>query len=163
MSPRPDRSRVMLMSIRPTYAEQIMAGTKTVELRRQRPNFAVGGLVVLYASRPVQALVGAFQLGGLETDNPAELWPRIAHNADVAWDSYRDYFRGATSAVGLHVGAKWIVKDTLSLREIRTEWPEFRPPQSYRYANAVPNPGTAELALSINGNRPVCLSLVKFR
>jgi predicted transcriptional regulator len=163
MSRESGHSRIMLMSIRPSYAEQIIAGTKTVELRRQLPRFSVGGLVVLYASKPVHALVGAFQLRGLETDNPMALWPRVAPNAGVAQDSYRDYFNGATSAVALHVGARWIAKDTLSLREIRTEWPEFRPPQSYRYADAVRKPGAAELALSINGHRPVCLSLMKFR
>ncbi|MCB2261978.1 MAG: ASCH domain-containing protein [Candidatus Thiosymbion ectosymbiont of Robbea hypermnestra] len=152
----------MLISIRPSYAEQIMAGTKTVELRRRPPRFSVGGLVVLYASRPVQALVGAFQLRELETDSPSALWPRVAHNAGVAWDSYREYFKGATSAVGLHVGARWIAKDTLSLREIRAEWPGFHPPQSYRYVNLVPKDGVSGLTLSINGHQAVRLSLVGF-
>ena len=163
MSPGPDHRRIMLMSIRPSFAEQIMAGTKTVELRRRTPRFAVGGLVVIYASRPVQAFVGAFQLRGLETDNPLALWPRVAPKAGMTWDSYRKYFKGAISAVGLHVGARWIAKETLSLREIRAEWPGFRPPQSYRYVDAVPGLGAAGLALSIDGYRPVRLSLVGFR
>jgi len=119
--------------------------------------------VVLYASRPIHALVGAFQLRGLETDNPVELWPQVARKAGVTWDSYREYFKGATSAVGLQVGARWFAKDALTLREIRAEWPEFRPPQSYRYVDAVQEAGPFALALGINGHRPVRLSLVELR
>lgn len=107
--------------------------------------------------------MGAFQLRGLETDNPVELWPQVARKAGVTWDSYREYFKGATSAVGLQVGARWFAKDALTLREIRAEWPEFRPPQSYRYVDAVQEAGPFALALGINGHRPVRLSLVELR
>lgn len=56
---------VLLISIRPVYANKIFDGSKTVELRRVRPRLETGSVVLVYVSNPVQALMGMFQVSTL--------------------------------------------------------------------------------------------------
>lgn len=155
--------RGMLMSIRPSFAERIMDGSKTVELRRQMPRFPIGGLVVLYASTPVNAVIGVFRLQAMDVGKPKELWSRVGTKTCVDWPCYREYFKGAERAVGLHVGDRWVARYPLQLSAIRAEWRGFRPPQSFRYIEAVPRTGLAGLALAIDGYHPLHLSPLERR
>ena len=57
--------RSLLISIRPTFVEQILTGTKTVELRRKKPQLRPGAAVYIYATAPVKAVVARAQLAGI--------------------------------------------------------------------------------------------------
>ena len=46
------------LSLKPRFAEAILAGTKTVELRRTTPKIEVPTRALLYTSTPVRALLG---------------------------------------------------------------------------------------------------------
>lgn len=46
------------MSVKPQYAELLLSGVRTFELRRVRPKIAAGGLVLIYASSPATQMVG---------------------------------------------------------------------------------------------------------
>lgn len=51
--------RDVVLSIKPVYSEKILAGRKTVELRRRFPDSAPSGtLAYIYSSSPVKAMVG---------------------------------------------------------------------------------------------------------
>ncbi len=50
--------RSLLVSVKPVYARLILAGSKTVELRRVRPNAVPGCQVLIYASSPTMEMVG---------------------------------------------------------------------------------------------------------
>jgi predicted transcriptional regulator len=52
----------VLLSIKPRFAEEILAGTKRFELRAF-PGIPPGARIVLYASSPVKAIVGEFTAG----------------------------------------------------------------------------------------------------
>jgi predicted transcriptional regulator len=54
----------IIISIRPEHARNIMAGRKTVELRRRFPASVLHGTTMLiYSSTPERALVGAVRIG----------------------------------------------------------------------------------------------------
>ena len=55
----PADRRVLLLLIHSRFAERILAGSKTVELRRVRPGIEPGDRVLLYASSPVRGLTGS--------------------------------------------------------------------------------------------------------
>jgi predicted transcriptional regulator len=124
-------ARVLVMSIKPRYAERIFAGSKAVELRRTRPHVAVGDLVLVYASSPVKALIGAFTIGGVVSDDVSGLWERYSSTLGVSQEEYDDYFAGAEVAHGLLVADRVnftaVPLDTLRRRA------SFRPPQSYMF------------------------------
>src|SRR5690348_16037028 len=66
--------RALFISVKPRYANAILEGTKTVELRRTRPNLPDGSLVILYSSTPTRAVVGWAQLTAVRVGTPLEIW-----------------------------------------------------------------------------------------
>ena len=59
-SPRQD-GKVVLLSIKPKYADLILTGSKQVEFRRSWAAQDVG-LIVLYSSSPIQKIVGIVEV-----------------------------------------------------------------------------------------------------
>jgi predicted transcriptional regulator len=127
---------VLLLSVRPTFVRRILEGTKTVELRRVRPNVAAGQQVLIYSSSPTMALLASAVVERLETASPASLWNHVAHAAGVSRSEYDSYFRDAERAVGLWLTDVSAFKRAIPLNELRKRWPSFRPPQSYCFVRA---------------------------
>ena len=53
-----DADRMVVLSLKPRFAEAILSGVKTVELRRTVPKIVVPTRALLYATTPVRALLG---------------------------------------------------------------------------------------------------------
>lgn len=86
----------VLLSIKPEFAEKILTGEKQYEFRKTRFSKAnYGDKVFLYASSPVQHLVGEFTIGQVIEKSPQELWTRFQDESGIE-DSQRffDYFDG---------------------------------------------------------------------
>ncbi|MER3423821.1 MAG: hypothetical protein C4293_11915 [Nitrospiraceae bacterium] len=126
---------VLLISARERHAARIFAGEKRVELRRVRPRVVEGDLVVVYAPKPISALVGAFQVGGVVEACPSRLWELIGKESGVSLAEFKTYYRGAAHAFGILVEKTWRLEKHLSLPVIRKVWCEFYPPQGYKYLN----------------------------
>ncbi|MDE0040937.1 MAG: ASCH domain-containing protein, partial [Candidatus Poribacteria bacterium] len=63
-----------LISIRPNFAEAILAGKKTVEIRRRIPALQVGTRLWIYATRPLGAIIGTAIVAKIIEGTPTELW-----------------------------------------------------------------------------------------
>lgn len=126
--------RALLLSLRPRYAEAILAGRKTVELRRRRIAATPGTRVVLYATRPTGAVVGLARLRESITCLPDEAWENHAPHLGVARSEFDAYLDG-TGSVCLLVLDEVARVDPMSLDTLRAVAP-FCPPQSYRYISA---------------------------
>lgn len=127
--------RIVLLSVRPTFADKILNGTKRVELRRVKPSLKPGDIVLLYVSSPVKELRGIFQVEQILTKQPAELWNEVQRDAGVTREQYNTYFCGARVASGiyLHLVTKTV---PIKLKELRQRWVNFHPPQGYRYVDS---------------------------
>ncbi|NTW39444.1 MAG: hypothetical protein HGA44_06075 [Cellulomonadaceae bacterium] len=90
------------MSIRPPFAEAILAGTKLVEFRKRRlaPDVTT---VLIYSTMPVGRVVGTFEVAGYDVGSPTSVWERHKTHAGISRAGYRDYYRGTASAVGILV------------------------------------------------------------
>lgn len=126
--------RGLVLSIKPKYVNKILAGTKTVELRRTAPDLEPGASVLLYSSSPVKAAVGYATLQRVDTLSPNGLWAEVAANAGVTRAEYRDYFRGADRAHGLQLLNVVKASTVVPLERMRLLGVE--PPQSWRYIGA---------------------------
>src|SRR5688572_22096203 len=91
------------MSIRPRFAEAILAGAKTVELRRQRPRFEPGTIVIVYASAPCQRVVARFESGEVISAAPGALWKLVSGQAGVTRAEFDAYFAGCDIAHAIPV------------------------------------------------------------
>lgn len=123
--------RVLLLSLRPRFADAILAGTKTVELRRRAINAQSGTRVILYSTAPTMAIVGTAYLRRVDVANPEDAWKRYSTTLGLAKDEFDAYLDGSKRAYLLHLIRVCQLDKPLHLHELRSSG--FRPPQSFRY------------------------------
>ncbi|MEH2144540.1 ASCH domain-containing protein [Nostoc sp.] len=126
-------SRVLLLSVRPKYAEKIFEGLKEVELRRIRPRIQEGDLVIVYASSPKKALIGAFEVHKVVQKPLEDLWDEVSEKAAISYSEFCLYYRGLSVGCGIFFEKTYNFPRPVQLEILRQEWNNFRPPQSYRY------------------------------
>lgn len=122
----------MLLSVHPRFATAILAGTKTVEVRRQRVAAPSGIPVLLYATAPTMAIVGMARIASVQVASPCEVWLASRESAGISRREYDAYMSGATQASGLTLEAPVTFEAPVLLAALRASG-SFHPPQSYRY------------------------------
>jgi predicted transcriptional regulator len=125
--------QVILMSIKPKYAEQIMQGSKTVELRRVAPNLNKSAVILIYESTPVKAITGYAFITGITKLSPSEAWTRYAGKAQISKHDFDEYYQGTDQAFVIHLKEAVRLLEPISLADLRNERILSNPPQSYRY------------------------------
>ena len=148
----------LFLSLRPLYADLILSGRKSVEVRRVIPREASEeSLVLIYAASPEKALVGFCFLDRITSGRPDAMWRKCGQGTGLSKKDYFSYLDGATQAVALHVSRPVPFSRRIELFQIRRVWDEFRPPQSFSYvpvkaletlARSVPRLGRQETASS---------------
>ena len=117
------------MSIQPQFAAAILDGSKRVEFRK-RPLAADIGTVVIYATKPVCAVLGEFGVVGQVVGTPEELWVRFARVAGIDREGFFNYYDGSARAVGIVIGRSTATSQPRPLGDVD---PGARPPQSFKY------------------------------
>ena len=115
-------SAVALMSIHPEYAEALLSGSKKVEFRRLAPKEEVG-YVVVYATKPVGAILGVLQIDSVERDSPERLWARYRDVGGISFDGFFQYFDGCAQGSALVVKQAWRCKAPMDLHGVGLAWP----------------------------------------
>lgn len=122
--------RAVLLSIKPKYAELILAGSKRVELRRSWPSSDIG-IMVLYSSAPVQRLVGVAFVDRIEERDLQSLWELAdASGGGVTYDELKCYVNGKRTAFGVMIGRAKTAESQVDPKDL---FPNFTPPQSFLY------------------------------
>jgi len=117
------------LSVRPHFAEKILSGEKKFEFRRtifRRPNVTVA---LLYASAPIQKVVGEFTISEILHDDLASLWRKTGKHSGISQDLFYRYFQDREHGYALKV---------YCVKRYRTPFcPRERfglcPPQSFAY------------------------------
>jgi predicted transcriptional regulator len=117
-----------IISIHPNYADAILVGAKTIELRRRIPELASGTRLWIYATRPTGAVVGCVTIQGVARAHPTTIWKKHRDGTGVDHASFKAYFNGAHQTVAILLAAARRVGPITvdQLREIRDS---FHPPQ----------------------------------
>ncbi|MYC57424.1 MAG: ASCH domain-containing protein [Acidimicrobiia bacterium] len=89
-----DQDRMLVLSLKPRFAEAILAGVKTVELRRTAPKIDVPTRALLYATTPVRALLGTCVVTSVQTASLAVLWREHGLRSALAYREFQRYFKG---------------------------------------------------------------------
>jgi predicted transcriptional regulator len=124
--------RALLLSVRPRYAHAILNGTKTAEIRRQCPAVHPGTLVIIYATKPVGAIVGTARVADTNCGNLADMWEQHHTSTGITRAEYDAYLSGIETAHLLLLQRVQRLEPLLTLEQIRSAT-TFQPPQSYRY------------------------------
>lgn len=121
--------RKILLSIKPRYVEQILAGRKQVEYRKRIPQEDGVRQVLIYASHPLKKVVAEFTVGEYIIDTLELLWEQTHEIGGIAKEEFDNYFEGKT------VGYAYRIENLQRFEEAR-ELCEFgmeRGPQDYCY------------------------------
>jgi predicted transcriptional regulator len=123
----PDATDVII-SIHPAHAEAILAGIKTIELRRRVPNLPSGTKLWIYATRPTAAIVGVATIADVARAHPKTIWKRHRNGAAVDHNSFKEYFNGSHQAVAIVLAAVTKV-GPVTIDQLRVIRGHFHPPQ----------------------------------
>lgn len=122
----------LVMSVHPEYAERILAGTKTVEIRRKFSTARVPATCVLYATSPIQKVVGQVDIVRATRLDPQQAWIRFGQRADCTQREMDTYASGTDQVCALELKNPVRFPNAIALSTIRT-WINraIKPPQSH--------------------------------
>lgn len=119
----------VLLSIKPEFAFKIFEGKKKFEFRKvifKNPNVKT---VVVYASSPVQRVIGEFEIDNILSSDPTEIWRLTKKHSGISEEFFNEYFADKEIAHAIKIKNTIKYKQPLHLKE------NFNvvPPQSYLY------------------------------
>ncbi|QEG43205.1 ASCH domain-containing protein [Roseimaritima ulvae] len=128
---------MLLLSIRPDFAEQILDGSKQVEFRRRHPRrIELGSRMLIYASSPTRALIGTAEVFDVVEASPAEVWHEFNDVGGIEQEVYNAYYEASDRAVALRLRKPIRFDTAISLADLRCKLPGFHPPQQFAYLSA---------------------------
>lgn len=119
----------VLLSIKPEFAFKIFEGKKKFEFRKvifKNPNVKT---VVVYASSPVQRVIGEFEIDDILTSDPKDIWRQTNEYSGISEDFFYEYFSDRKIAHAIKIKNTKKYKLPLHLQESYN----VVPPQSYVY------------------------------
>lgn len=128
-------SKYLFLSIKPEFANKIIAKEKTIELRKVRPHVNAGDYVIIYASSPIKCVIGFGQIKRMIELSPQEMWTNYSSNLGIDKVRYDNYYQYKDKAIGIEFESIKKVQPVITLDKIREVDQTFCPPQSYRYVS----------------------------
>ena len=122
----------VLLSIKPEFAEKILGREKQYEFRKTRfRDPSCIETIYLYASSPVQEIVGSFTPNGMIEGPPSKLWRDYGTDSGINQRSrFMDYFANAETGYAIEVAD---VRRFTQPIDPQQYVDDFHPPVSFQY------------------------------
>lgn len=119
----------VLLSIKPEYADKIFNGTKLYEFRKSIFKNRNIKTVVVYASSPVQKVIGEFEIEEIIYEPIELLWKKAKTHGGVKKDFFFEYFAEKDSGFAIKI------KNTILYEQGKNLKQEYNlsPPQNFVY------------------------------
>jgi predicted transcriptional regulator/predicted N-acetyltransferase YhbS len=124
--------QTLLMSLRPEFAESILQGRKTVELRRKFSKKYEGSTIVFYITRPVQRFMFTAKITKVDHGQKTHLWEMYHKECGVSQKVFDKYFTGTSHGYAIHLSDIKLTPNQLLLKYAKEVCPQLRPPQSFQ-------------------------------
>lgn len=125
-------SRILLLSVRPRFAQGLLAGTKTAEIRRRFPDVPEGMTVIIYSTSPEKAVLGTMRARRVVRSNADEIWRDYSGVIGIERAELTDYLDGANECSVLELDTPNLWSRPVALDDLRRVL-QVEPPQSFRY------------------------------
>jgi predicted transcriptional regulator len=126
--PQPEN---ILISLSERHAENILAGTKRVELRRRSMNIDPGATAWMYVKLPVGSIIGQVTVGAIHAGSPSSLWRRFGPVSGLSRTEFFEYFSGVARGIALVLSDSKRLTRRVSLQTLRAIDGQFHPPQFF--------------------------------
>ena len=121
---------IVLLSIKPEFANRIFEGTKKYEYRKVIFRERGVNRILLYASSPVKRIVGELEVSKVLADTPSALWHATWRHSGVDETFFFEYFSGRDKGYAIKIRQATPYKNPINpYKKIRG----FRAPQSFAY------------------------------
>ncbi len=136
----------VLLSIKPEYAEKIFNGKKRFEYRKCIFKDTSIKTIIVYASSPVQKVIGEFEVTSIMQGDKEILWQRTKEFAGISKIFFDEYFAGKdkANAIGIKNATKYDMPKCL-----KEDFGIHFVPQSFIYISEIYNKTALESQLSI--------------
>lgn len=128
----PDSANI-LISVDERYVQSMLAGTKTIELRRRAVRVPKGTTVWIYSKVPVGQLRACGIVKDTVEASPKEIWRDYGHLSGITADEFDDYYAGTEKACALLFSQVNEIPPNLTLNALRSKLQTFHPPQFFKY------------------------------
>lgn len=119
----------VVLSIKPEFAFKIFDGTKKFEFRKAIFKNSNVKSVIVYASSPVQKVIGEFEIGKIFNNDLETLWELTKEHSGITEDFFYEYFSERDRGFAIQVKKKKKYKEPKCLRKDFN----LHPPQSFAY------------------------------
>lgn len=127
-----EENKDILISVKPQYANLLVDGIKTIELRKKFPlGLSKGTKLYIYSSFPEKKVIGECQILKIERLKVLDLWNGSCLDAMISWENFKAYFEGHEYGYAIHVYKSYRYDSPITLSDVNSEIKQA--PQSYRY------------------------------
>lgn len=95
----------VLLSIKPEFAYKIFDGTKKYEFRKNIFKRKDVKKVIVYASSPVQQVIGEFDIADILCEDTEQLWQITKEESGISKNFYDEYFASKNKAFAIQIGS----------------------------------------------------------
>jgi predicted transcriptional regulator len=120
----------VLLAIKPEFAEKIFNGTKQVEYRKIIFKSEKITRIVVYASSPIQKIIGEFEIDEVLTGSPEHLWYETSEHAGISKVYFDRYFANKSNGYAIRIKSYQKYRHPLCLQ---LDYKIAQPPQSFQY------------------------------
>jgi predicted transcriptional regulator len=121
----------------------MIAGSKSVELRRRRLKVAPGTRVWIYSTAPDARVKAVATVHHVETAEPERIWSNYKDIAGVSAEEFRNYLAGCRFCCAVVLREIRPLAKAAHLSDLRQRLRRFHPPQFFKRLQS----GAPELAL----------------
>ncbi|AKB32341.1 Type I restriction-modification system, specificity subunit S [Methanosarcina siciliae HI350] len=120
----------VLLSIKPIYVNEILAGKKIFEFRKSIFKKKDISKVFIYSSSPVKKIVASFEIARIIADSPQKLWDKCQKYGGISETDFFDYFKNSDIGYAIEITNLNEFSEPINPYKMKKD---FRPPQSYCY------------------------------
>ena len=119
----------VMLSIKPEFADKIFNGSKKFEFRRSIFKNQNIKKVIVYASSPVQKVIGEFEIDQIINLELNALWEKTSRHSGISEDYFYQYFGDKEQGYAIKIKKVKKYKQPMCIKA------DFKltPPQSFAY------------------------------
>jgi predicted transcriptional regulator len=125
----------VLLSIKDRYVQKILKGEKTAEVRRLFSPRKHVSRVYVYVPSPRMEIVGYFDIQRVHKMPIDDLWDASGKDSALSQEEFFRYFSGKDAGVAIHFDKFSLFEKSKSLKQLRSQFSKFHPPQSFIYVS----------------------------
>jgi predicted transcriptional regulator len=119
----------VMLSIKPEFADKIFSGSKKFEFRRSIFKNQNVKKVIVYASSPVQKVIGEFEIDQIINLELNALWEKTSRHSGISEDYFYQYFGDKEQGYAIKIKKVKKYKQPMCIKAHF----KLTPPQSFAY------------------------------